>query len=57
MSPLAQGRGLKFYYMLIGNLCIDVAPRAGAWIEMVEWLKDDGQYIVAPRAGAWIEMQ
>ena len=33
-----------------------VAPRAGAWIEMVIWTKCFISQTVAPRAGAWIEM-
>ena len=32
-----------------------VAPRAGAWIETVEWLCACHLREVAPRAGAWIE--
>ena len=34
----------------------EVAPRAGAWIEI--YAVDHPQYmvVVAPRAGAWIEM-
>ena len=33
-----------------------IAPRAGAWIEIVE--ADDPEYPegIAPRAGAWIEI-
>ena len=34
----------------------DVAPRAGAWIE-IDWRKEAREdYAVAPRAGAWIEI-
>ena len=33
-----------------------VAPLAGAWIEMIEAIKDHGYDNVAPLAGAWIEI-
>jgi len=33
-SPLAQGRGLKCFPLLIIDDLGAVAPRAGAWIEM-----------------------
>ena len=33
-----------------------VAPLAGAWIEMVQWYKKGGLFMVAPLAGAWIEI-
>ncbi len=57
MSLPVRERGLKFY-TLISILLVDlVAPRAGAWIEIVVmffWLLAKG---VAPRAGAWIEIR
>ena len=34
----------------------EVAPRAGAWIEILPVRKPLAKYPVAPRAGAWIEM-
>ena len=34
----------------------DVAPRAGAWIEILRACHPADDYGVAPRAGAWIEM-
>ena len=34
---------------------MDVAPRAGAWIETIPSLDLRIESIVAPRAGAWIE--
>ena len=33
-----------------------VAPRAGAWIEMLKDFDAEEDSPVAPRAGAWIEM-
>ena len=33
LSPLAQGRGLKHFTLLIYCNPISVAPRTGAWIE------------------------
>ena len=33
-----------------------VAPLAGAWIEICEQIADLNEYSVAPLAGAWIEM-
>jgi len=33
-----------------------VAPRAGAWIEMLLQYLEVGLLYVAPRAGAWIEI-
>ena len=36
---------------------IDVAPLAGAWIEIDEEIKDRLIDVVAPLAGAWIEIR
>ncbi len=36
-------------------MAIEVAPRAGAWIETINFRSDTGKMLVAPRAGAWIE--
>ncbi len=33
-----------------------VAPRAGAWIEILLWNLLEIGKLVAPRAGAWIEI-
>ena len=33
-----------------------VAPLAGAWIEIVEDVKENQESFVAPLAGAWIEI-
>ena len=34
-----------------------VAPRAGAWIEIVSHADAEFCLMVAPRAGAWIEIE
>ena len=34
----------------------EVAPRAGAWIEMMNGGETFEEAAVAPRAGAWIEI-
>ena len=33
-----------------------VAPRAGAWVEIISVLFVSDAVIVAPRAGAWVEI-
>ena len=33
-----------------------VAPRVGAWIEMIPQLASQRHCLVAPRVGAWIEI-
>ena len=49
-------RGLKFAYLFIATICFDVAPFAGAWIEIKKKISKKIVEIVAPFAGAWIEM-
>ena len=34
---------------------LQVAPRAGAWIETAKGHTVNDEHFVAPRAGAWIE--
>ena len=53
----SRERGLKCkqYHQLRILLC--VAPLAGAWIEMIEAIKDHSYDNVAPLAGAWIEIR
>ena len=49
-------RGLKSFGLHLKVSFIQVAPHAGAWIEIL-WLASGGFYTeVAPHAGAWIEM-
>ena len=56
LSLPSRERGLKLTfsarYLRSGN----VAPFAGAWIEMIKKPKGQFIYIVAPFAGAWIEI-
>jgi len=33
-----------------------VAPRVGAWIEIIAHIHPNSMYLVAPRVGAWIEI-
>ena len=50
-------RGLKFNFSHFPTFDLDVAPRAGAWIE-IDVVGAVAQYVsVAPRAGAWIEIK
>ena len=53
--PLRE-RGLKFFPVAIIAPSNDVAPLAGAWIEIYEFRKLTILYFVAPLAGAWIEI-
>ena len=53
-SRPARARGLKRLGGC-GVLSVEVAPRAGAWIETQQKRARRPFFIVAPRAGAWIE--
>ncbi len=56
LSHLVQVRGLKCDVDHGQPSRVEIAPRAGAWIEIFDVLElEYGQYI-APRAGAWIEI-
>jgi len=55
MSRPARARGLKQKYCDEHGYKIDVAPRAGAWIETGVAVWSYALRCVAPRAGAWIE--
>ena len=48
-------RGLKLMCIYHSVPLLDVAPRAGAWIETNKSHTDQQIASVAPRAGAWIE--
>ena len=48
-------RGLKPEIFTTNIEIMDVAPPAGAWIETLELLNANINFIVAPPAGAWIE--
>ena len=56
MSPPAWGRGLKSVLPIPSNFSFAVAPRVGAWIEIVNTVKKIVNENVAPRVGAWIEI-
>ena len=49
-------RGLKYTSSKSSVKGIQVAPYAGAWIEIISTPKCSSVYRVAPYAGAWIEM-
>ncbi len=50
-----RARGLKLARPSKGGKRVDVAPRAGAWIETLQTGSPRPCQPVAPRAGAWIE--
>ena len=52
----SRERGLKFKQMIIVFIRKFVAPLAGAWIEISEFLPLVLYVFVAPLAGAWIEI-
>ena len=57
MSLLSQERGLKFMASQSLISTVDVAPLAGAWIEIInDSTSTQGAFTVAPLAGAWIEI-
>ena len=49
-------RGLKYADADVGDCRLDVAPHAGAWIEMRKGWTKIKLAPVAPHAGAWIEI-
>ena len=53
----ARERGLKYDIALIAVDLPHVAPRAGAWIEILVQHRNRPTETVAPRAGAWIEIR
>ena len=52
----SRERGLKFLSLCCRCIHHLVAPFAGAWIEIEEWVKNGTEEEVAPFAGAWIEI-
>ena len=56
MSLPVRERGLKFKLLCRSASTTGVAPRAGAWIEMIDFVIQKQRAKVAPRAGAWIEI-
>ena len=55
-SLLLWERGLKSWVARLVQIYETVAPLVGAWIEMVQNLKDFFGEDVAPLVGAWIEI-
>ena len=49
-------RGLKFIDKIQKIMFNTVAPRVGAWIEIMLLTADSINALVAPRVGAWIEI-
>ena len=56
LSLPMRERGLKFEWGITEEQALQVAPHAGAWIEIRSCLKHSSCHGVAPHAGAWIEM-
>ena len=56
MSLPSRERGLKYKSNEVLNDQRNVAPFAGAWIEMTAHWSVLHAYVVAPFAGAWIEI-
>ena len=56
MSLPSRERGLKFSVAFLKHNTENVAPFAGAWIEMDDELSEWFKVHVAPFAGAWIEI-
>ena len=52
----SRERGLKCYELFKNNISNQVAPFAGAWIEIHYHKEVEELNAVAPFAGAWIEM-
>ena len=49
-------RGLKLQFLILWWHGKNVAPHAGAWIEIETTLNSEASVGVAPHAGAWIEI-
>ena len=56
MSLPSRERGLKYYLESIEGNKREVAPFAGAWIEISVLMEFYDSVKVAPFAGAWIEI-
>ena len=57
LSLPMRERGLKFTSFQHVPVYCNVAPHAGAWIEILNSPPMYYSYNVAPHAGAWIEMR
>ena len=56
MSLPMRGRGLKLSTSILSITDFNVAPHAGAWIEIIYNCTCIQRVFVAPHAGAWIEI-
>ena len=56
VSPPTRGRGLKFFQGPADQFWGQVAPHAGAWVEMMPPIPLCLPQAVAPHAGAWVEI-
>ena len=56
MSLPSRERGLKSLLLILHGIKKNVAPLAGAWIEIIIVFKCCRKLLVAPLAGAWIEI-
>ena len=56
LSLPSRERGLKYIQDSSLHIATDVAPLAGAWIEIQRVKTYIGRFSVAPLAGAWIEI-
>ena len=56
LSLPMRERGLKYLMILVARIRAEVAPHAGAWIEIRKRRSWWYALYVAPHAGAWIEM-
>ena len=52
----SRERGLKYAVLEVKSRYREVAPLAGAWIEICQQLQQAPHCKVAPLAGAWIEI-
>ena len=52
----SRERGLKCGDGWVLEIANNVAPLAGAWVEITINLVNSGGTVVAPLAGAWVEM-
>ena len=56
LSLPMRERGLKYIFLCTHTGACEVAPHAGAWIEIFHGVAPSHPLLVAPHAGAWIEM-
>ena len=57
MSLPVRECGLKLPLFQLVFVLLNVTPRAGVWIEILEWRVKMKTSDVTPRAGVWIEIE